>query len=142
VAADYTIFSDLESVLRQRAQRHLQEQSALVAPLYGVESQGHLGGPPPAMMARVKALMYRQFFYCPPHASPQVYEALVRLDRIQPLMPQFPAYEPLPLALSKEALGVLMGLIRGLFGAADDEDLIALKDLMRETLPAEAVPPP
>jgi hypothetical protein len=72
VGADYTIFTDLEAVLKKRGQRHLQEQSVLIAPMYGVESQDHFGGPPAFMMARVKALMYRQFFYCPPHASPLV----------------------------------------------------------------------
>jgi hypothetical protein len=140
VAADYTLFSDLERVLKQRAQRHLQEQSVLVAPLYGGEGPDHPGGVPAAMMARVKALMYRQFFYCPAHGSPQVYEALVRLDRLQSVMPHFPTYEPIPLALSPEALGVLMGVIRGLFGAPDDEDLGALKELLKETLPPEAAP--
>jgi hypothetical protein len=140
VAGEYTLFSDVERVLRQRAQKHLQEDTVLVAPLYGVEGPDHPGGVPAVMMTRVKALMYRQFFYCPPHPSPQVYEALVRLDRLQSVMPQFPTYEPLPFALSAEALGVLMGVIRALFGASDDADLDALKDLLRETLPPEAAP--
>jgi len=140
VAADYTVFSDLEKILSQRAQKHLQEQSIIVAPLYGVQSSDHPGGPPPLMMARVKVLMYRQFLYCPEMGAHGVYEALVRLDRLQPVMPHHPAYEPTRVVLAKEALGVLMGIIRGLFGAPEDEDLVALKELLKETLPPEARP--
>jgi hypothetical protein len=51
VTADYTIFDDLERLLRQRAQRHLQEQSVMVAPLYGISGLEHPGGFPPVMVA-------------------------------------------------------------------------------------------
>ena len=90
------------------------------------------------MMARVKALMYRQFFYCPEMASWGVYESLVRLDRLQPVMRSYPGYEPTRVALSEEALGVMMGIIRALFGAPEDPDLTALRELLQETLPADA----
>jgi hypothetical protein len=140
VTADYTIFDDVNRVLRQAGKKHLQERSILVAPLFGIQGPNHPGGPPPVMMARVKALMYRQFFYCPPQASPLVYEALVRLDRIQAVIPSFPNYEPMQLSLSKEALGVLMGIIRDLFGATADENIVALKQILEEALPSEARP--
>jgi len=46
-----------------------------------------------------------------------VYEAVVRLDRIQAVIPHYPGWEPTGKALSGEALGVLMGMLREYFGA-------------------------
>ena len=91
------------------------------------------------MVARVKALMYRQFFYCPNEAP--VYESVVRLDRIQPVIPLHPGWMPENIALSGEVLGVLMGMLREYFGASQDEDLKALREIVQEALPDEAKGP-
>jgi hypothetical protein len=107
-----------------------------VLPLYGIESAGHEGGFPNVIVARSKALMYRQFFYCP-YKSP-VYEAVVRLDRIQPIIPHHPGWTPENIALSDEALGVLTGMLREYFGAPLDEDMKALREIVQEALPDEA----
>jgi len=87
------------------------------------------------MVARIKALMYRQFFYCP-FKSP-VYDAVVRLDRIQPVIPHYPGWTPEGIALSGEALGVLMAMLREYFGAPQDEDMKALRELVQDDLPEE-----
>jgi len=137
VAAENTIFSDIKETVSGK--EHLQEENILVLPLYGIESAGHEGGFPPVMVARVKALMYRQFFYCPNEAP--VYESVVRLDRIQPVIPLHPGWTPENIALSGEALGVLMGMLREYFGASQDEDLKALREIVQEALPDEAKGP-
>jgi hypothetical protein len=137
VAADNTIFDDIQEAVAGR--EHLQEDNILVLPLYGIESAGHEGGFPPVIVARIKALMYRQFFYCP-YKSP-VYEAVVRLDRIQPIIPHHTGWTPENIALSDEALGVLMGMLREYFGAPLDEDMKALRDIVQEALPPEAKTP-
>lgn len=137
VAAENTLFGDVNEKLCGRD--HLQEENILVLPLYGIESAGHETGFPPVMVARIKALMYRQFFYCPDKAP--VYEAVVRLDRIQPVIPLHPGRMPTDIALSGEALGVLMGTLREYFGALQDEDLKALKEIVQEALPEEAKRP-
>jgi len=134
VAAENTIFGDIKETVSGR--EHLQEENILVLPLYGIESAGHEGGFPSAMVARIKALMYRQFFYCPNKAP--VYESVVRLDRIQPVIPLFPGWMPTDIVLSGEALGVLMGTLREYFGAPQDEDLKALRDMVQDALPDEA----
>ena len=134
VAAENTLFDDIKEAVGGR--EHLQEENILVLPLYGIESAGHEGGFPSAMVARIKALMYRQFFYCP-YKVP-VYEAVVRLDRIQPVIPHYPAWEPTNIALSDEALGVMMGMLREYFGAPQDEDMKALREIVQEALPQEA----
>jgi hypothetical protein len=134
IAAENTVFDDVKEAVTAR--EHLQEENILVLPLYGIESAGHEGGFPPVMVARIKALMYRQFFYCPYNA--RVYEAVIRLDRIQPVIPLYPGWTPTDIALSGEALGVLMGTLREYFGAPQDEDLKALRDIVQEALPEDA----
>jgi hypothetical protein len=136
VAAQNTIFDDIKEIA---GREHLQEENILVLPLYGIESAGHEGGFPPVMVARIKALMYRQFFYCPRFSG--VYESVVRLDRIQPVIPHHIGWTPQETALSEEALGVLMGMLREYFGAPQDEDLKALREIVQEALPPEAKTP-
>ena len=134
VAAENTVFNDVKEAVAGR--EHLQEENILVLPLYGIESAGHEGGFPPAIVARIKALMCRQFFYCP-YKSP-VYEAVVRLDRIQPMIPHHPGWTPENIALSDESLGVLLGMLREYFGAPQDEDMKVLREITQDALPPEA----
>jgi hypothetical protein len=134
ISARYTIFDDIAAILRQRGQRHLQEDSVIVVPLYGVENKTHSGGFPAGMTAKIQALQYRQFFYCPGHAV--VKEGVLRLDRLQPVLPHQLSIEPTQVALHPEALSVLLTMVRALFGAPLDEDFIALQSLLRETLPS------
>jgi len=137
VAAENTLFDDIKEAVAAR--EHLQEENILVLPLYGIESAGHEGGFPPVMVARIKALMYRQFFYCP-YKSP-IYEAVIRLDRIQPVIPLHPGWTPTDTALSGEALGFLMGMLREYFGAPDDQEMKALREIVQDALPDEAKVP-
>jgi len=134
VAAENTIFDDIRETVAGR--EHLQEENILVLPLYGIESAGHEGGFPSLIVARIKALMYRQFFYCPYYAP--IYESVVRLDRIQSVIPHYPGWMPVNVALSAEALSVLTGMLREYFGASQDEDMKALREIVQETLPDEA----
>lgn len=80
--------------------------------------------------------MYRQFFFCPSFS--EIYEAVIRLDRIQPVIPHHPGWQPAEIALSAEALGVLMSMLREYFGAAEDENMKALREIVQEALPEEA----
>jgi hypothetical protein len=69
-----------------------------------------------------------------------VTEGVARLDRIQIILPTDRAvYDPLPTALSDDALAVLLSMLRSWFGSVE-EDLNAYKELLRETLPPEALP--
>jgi hypothetical protein len=47
-------------------------------------------------------------------------------------------WEPTNIALSGEALGVLVGMLREYFGAPQDGDLNALREIVQEALPEEA----
>ena len=138
VSGENTIFDDVNTLLLQIGRKHLQEESLIVAPLYSVESGDHEGGFPPVMVARIRALMYKQFFFCPKENSPLTADSIMRLDRLHAVIPNYPAYIPEPYSLSAEALGVLMAMLRSLFGAKEEADFEALKTLVYESLPDEA----
>lgn len=146
VSTESTVHDDLQALLKSRAQRHLQHKFITVAPLYGVEGIGHDGGFPAVLVARIKALLYRQFFYCPPKASPQVYEGIVRLDRLLPVIPRHPTYEPVNVALSDEALALLRTMLRRLFWGvptsvdAAEEQFQIVQEIAQEALPPEHLP--
>ena len=136
-----SIFDDIASLLRSKGKKHLQQDSILVVPIFGIEKPDRPLGFPPIMTARIKALMYNQFFYCPktpPGMTP--IEGVARLDRIQVIFPvQRASYNPLPIRLSDDALPILMNLLREWLrvkGTSEDETYLReLKELLKETLP-------
>jgi len=130
----------MDILLRTIGKSHLQEYCLALIPIYNIEKTDHPGGFPPIMVSRIKALIYNQFFYCPGVTDIGVTEGVARLDRIQMILPTDRAvYDPLSIALSDDALAVLLSMLRSWFGSVE-EDLNAYKDLLRETLPPEALP--
>jgi hypothetical protein len=134
------IFEDIEKLLISIGKPHLQEYCLAVVPVYNIETINHAGGFPAIMVSRIKVLMYNQFFYCPPMNDIDFSEGIARLDRIQIILPTDRAvYEPLPVALSEDALAVLLSMLRSWFGSVE-EDLDAYRELLRETIPPNAMP--
>lgn len=134
------IFEDIDVLLRTIGKSHLQEYCLALMPIYNIQKVEHPGGFPPIMVSRIKALLYNQFFYCPRMDDIGLSEGVARLDRIQIILPTDRAvYDPLPIALSEDALAVLLSMLRSWFGSVE-EDLNAYKELLRETLPPEALP--
>lgn len=138
ISGENTIFDDVNELLQQIGRKHLQQDSLIIAPLYSIESGDHEGGFPPVMVARIRALMYKQFFFCPKENSPLTADSIIRLDRLQTVIPNYPAFSPEPISLSPDALGVLMAMLRSLFGAKEEPEYKALKELVFEALPDEA----
>lgn len=144
VAGGMTVFPDVNRALSQKGRRHLQEDSIVVVPVYGVEGEDHEGGFPPVMAARIRALLYRQFFFLPRTGSPLHYEGIARLDRLHVVLPESspgvrsPAYRPESRGLSEDALSCLLAMLRQLFGSDQEEELEAVKALVRDALPEEA----
>ena len=124
VAADMTRFPDIGRLLKQRGQKHLQEDSILAVPVYGVEGEDNEGGFPAVMVARVRALEYRQFFFVPRENSPLARDGVARLDRLHVAFPESSpgvrsrAYKPVRRALSPEALGCLLAMLRQLLSTS------------------------
>lgn len=138
ISGGATIFDDITTLLLILRREHLQESSIIVAPLYSVESDSHAGGFPEKMAVRIRGLLYNQFFFCP-KGPPLPSDSIVRLDRLQTIIPSPIVLEPMPYRLSEDALGVLMSMVRLLFGSADEANFQALKQLAIEALPPEAL---
>lgn len=135
-----TIFQDIGDSLKSQGKRHLQEDSILVLPIYNIEKPDHPGGFPPIMTARIKALKYNQFYYCPRTPGKELIEGVARLDRLQIVFPVHRAsYIPLPIKLTSEAFLVLMEMLRAwlcIKGTPENEKYLSeLKELLEETLP-------
>jgi hypothetical protein len=135
-----TIFQDIGDILRSQGKLHLQEDSILVLPIYGIEKPEHPGGFPPIMTTRVKALRYNQFFFCPRTPGRELIEGVARLDRLQIVFPGHRAsYNPLPIKLTNDAFLVLMEMMRAwlcIKGTPENEKYLSdLKEILKETLP-------
>ena len=146
VGVGTTRFRDVAKILRQMGLEHLQHDSIVTVPLFGIQTTEHPGGFPPIMVARIRGLMYRQFFFCPQAGSPLTSDSVARLDRIQVVIHESSpgvksrGYEPTQCALSPDALGVLMGMLRSQFGSPSEEHLEAVRSLAMEAIPDSAKP--
>jgi hypothetical protein len=142
ISAALTIFDDVAKELNTVGRRHLQQPFVTVVPLYGIQTDQHTGGFPQKWSSGF-ALMYKQFLFCPSKNSPLTVDSIARLDRMHPVLHTSPRgssrwFLTTDYALSPEALGVLMGMLRELFGSTDEPDLQIVRELAMETLPPEA----
>ena len=135
------LFKDVARVLKSKGKKHLQQDCIIAVPVFDIERPDDPAGFPPVMVARIKALMYNQFFYCPrtPMGMSPI-EGVARLDRIQVVFPGHRAsFNPLPIKLSEDAITILMHLLRSwlcIKGDPEDEKyLTELKELLKETAP-------
>ncbi len=143
VACDNTAFADAPLVAELKKRRHLQDSSMILAPIYGLATPEDEKGFPPIMAARVKAFLYRQFFYlpkvCPKTKVSFDKEGIARLDRLFAASPTR-GVEPMDIKLSEEPLLLLMAVVRERFGGKEDENLKTVRELLFEALPEDARP--
>ena len=119
--------------------KHLLYKPIVVVPVYGIKNEHRDGGFPPEVVARVKVLMYNQFFYLPSYRKIGFEEGIARLDRLNIIIPDHnrAVCDPMPFALSEDALGILLAMLRSLFGSIEEPELEALKEILKESLPQE-----
>lgn len=128
-------FPAIESLLRQKGKKHLQEDCIFVASCYGVETEDSVFGFPPEMVARIRCCFYRQFFYCPSHKLlPK--EKIVRFDRIQVAIGRDPStIEPLEVALSPDIFSIFLAMFIFCITGEEDDNLKALRSITKESYP-------
>ena len=118
----------------------------MALPFQVAQTLDQLGGLQPVMVARIRRLMYRQFFFCPKANSPLTSDSVARLDRLQVVIHESSpgvksaGYEPTKYALSPDALGVIMGMLRSQFGSTSEEHLETVRSLAMEAIPDTARP--
>lgn len=145
IASENIIFEDISDILKAKAKKHLQQKCILVAPLFSIETSLSATGFPPEMVARTKALMYNQYFFCPePPKGFNRIEGIARLDRIQVIITSsFPGnrqvFEPINMALTEEVTALFVGMLRewlGIPGRPEDtEYLKTVKEIVAASLP-------
>lgn len=146
VACQNTAFTDVALTAELKGRKHLQDNSMLLAPIYGTANLEDTKGFPPKMVARIRVFLYSQFFYLPkvcPKSNIGINgkDGIVRLDRLLPASPSR-GVEPIGIKLSSEMLGLLMALLRERFGATDHEELNVVREILAEQLPEDCRPKP
>lgn len=143
VACNNTAFKDGVIATELKGRRHLQDNSMILAPIYGSATPEDDKGFPPIMVARIRAFLYNQFYYlpkgCPKTKISFEKEGVVRLDRLFPASPNR-GVTPANKKLSTEPLVLLMAVLRERFGAPPDDDLKVVREILYETLPEDCRP--
>jgi hypothetical protein len=127
--------------LPSMGKKHLQERDTFLAlPMFSTQTEEYGSGVPPIMVARIKPLMYPQYFYLPQCTRFSQKESMVRFDRAQIIVSRDPAVlKPLNYSLTDEVLEVLfahlMSWLRLPMNSKSREGYDAILDLLAETLP-------
>lgn len=143
VASNNTTFTDDSTVAELKGRRHLQDESMILAPIYGAAAPENEKGFPPIMVARIKVFLYNQFFYLPKTCLKSKIsfekDGIVRLDRLFPASPNRGVIS-MDKKLAEEPLLLLMAVLRERFGDTQDENLRTVRELLYETLPEDCRP--
>lgn len=134
LSAEVEIFPEIERLLRQKGKSHCQQESLFIIPAYSIESETNLSGFPSEMVARIRCLIYRQFFYFPDCSIFK--EGIARFDRIQVVSGRNPAaIEPLGIALSQEVFALFLAMFVYCATGIEDNDLTDIRTMVRDALP-------
>jgi hypothetical protein len=122
----------IDRLLRQKGKTHLQEDSLFIIPGYSIEREPGETGFPQEMVARIRCLLYRQFFYFPTKA-PHLSEGIARFDRIQVVVGRDPAaIKPMDISLSKDVFTLFLALFLYCISGQESDELQATKEIARE----------
>jgi hypothetical protein len=143
VASHNTAFTDAAVANEVKGRKHLQDDSMLLAPIYGTATLEDTKGFPPKMVARIRVFLYNQFFYlpriCPKNKIGIGKDGIVRLDRLMPASPNRGVVS-MGIKLADEPLALLMALLRERFGAPEQENLKIVREILADSLPEECRP--
>jgi hypothetical protein len=135
LSSEADIVPEIDKILKPKGKKHCQEEFLFVVPAYSIEGPANLGGYPPEMVARIRCLVYRQFFYFP-DCLPHFREGIARFDRIQTVIGRDPSsIEPIGVALSQEVLSLFLSMFLYCISGIEDENLKAARELTVEAMP-------
>jgi hypothetical protein len=111
--------------------RKVHVESYVCLPLYGIHRGQGEQGFPSAVVSRVQALMYNQFFHFPGYPveaeRPIIYEAIGRLDRLQVFHRDTFAADPERYSLTPNCLSVLSEWVRAYLTGEVDQNILDLR---------------
>jgi hypothetical protein len=132
-------FPELDKFLKQKGKKHLQEEAIFVIPGYNIEKEPGTTGFPVEMVARIRCLLYRQFFYFP-LKNPHFTEGITRFDRIQVIIGRDPsAIKPVEIALTKEVFNLFLSMFIYCISGEESEELRAVRDIVKDAYPEEGL---
>ena len=137
-----TIFPDMEPILKSMGRTHLQRKNnMLLLPLCGVQDdRGHLGGFPPVMVARIRAMLYDQFLFFPKDKNALLNDSIGRIDSLQVLVNHHPVCDFTSYKITDEFFVVIIGLLKRWFNLELDEEFNSVIEMCNEACPEEALP--
>ena len=137
-----TVYEDLRRVLVQMGRPHLQRKNnMLLLPLYGVQDdKEHLGGFPPVMVARIRAMLYDQFLFFPSDGKAIHKDSIARFDDLQVLVNQSPACDFTGYKVTDELFSVIIGMLKRWFNLEVDREFDALVEICNDACPKDALP--
>jgi hypothetical protein len=143
ICCSNTHFDDAVAVQETKGRKHLQDNSVILAPLYGTASPDDDRGFPPIMVARIRVFLYNQFFYFPKSCLKSKLGidkvGVARLDRIFSASPSR-GVTPMNLKLSAEPLALLLAVVQERFGGSSNKHLETVRELLAESLPEKCRP--
>lgn len=113
----------------------------LLAPVFHVSHADELGAFGPVVTARIKCLMYPEFFYLRQSGGYLRVPGVARLDRMF-LQAPHPGlgFELTDLFVNANIFALVLGQAKYLLGQDMTKEQLEVRDLMLTTLPAEAAP--
>lgn len=132
ISSGLDVYPEIAKLLRERGKKHLQEDSLFLIPCYGVETEDNRHGFPPEMVARIRCLLYRQFFYIPYH-TPLKNDSIARLDRMQVIVGRHrAAIEPTQLCLSDDVFQIFLAQFIFCISGIEEKEFSTIRSLVKE----------
>jgi len=132
ISGGLDIYPEMSTLLRQRAQKHLQEDSLFLVPCYSVETRDNRRGFPTEMAARIRCMLYRQFFplpACPPLTN----VSIARMDRTQVVIGRHrAAINPTDLCLSDDVFHIFLSQFLFCISGIEEKEFADIRSLVNE----------
>ncbi|MDI6854809.1 MAG: hypothetical protein QME75_14550 [Deltaproteobacteria bacterium] len=137
LASEIDKFPELDKLLKQKGKKHLQDEAIFVIPGYNIEKESGGTGFPLEMVARIRCLLYRQFFYFP-LKTPHFTEGIARFDRIQVIVGRdHSAINPVEVALSKDVFSLFFAMFLYCISGEESQELKDIRDIVKDAFPEE-----
>lgn len=135
LASEVDRFSEIDKLLKQKGKKHLQDEAIFVIPGYSIERGQGTSGFPVEMVARIRCLFYRQFFYYP-LKTPYFSQGIARFDRIQVVVGRdHNAIKPIEVALSRDVFNLFLAMFLYCISGEEIKELRDIKDIVRDAYP-------
>lgn len=130
----------------ERPPSHHEEERLVVAPIYGIRSEGDTRGFSEAMNLRVRHLLYKQYFLFAAwretrtgvRSGGSLEAGIIRFDRLQFVTPSAPSYRAVSLRLADDVLALMHAMLWLYLHAQPTDGLREMRDVLADLMPKNA----